>query len=62
MRTILKPCKMNGYDVGRGHVVKNVQDFPISRRIAMAYRRNPQGEVTDEIPALPLGWALVEME
>ncbi len=62
MRTILKPRKMNGYDVGRGHFVKNVQDFPISRRIAMAYRRNPQGEITDEIPALPLGWALVEIE
>ncbi len=61
MRTILKPRKMNGYDVGRGHTVKNVQDFPISRRIAMAYRRNPQGEVIGEIPALPLGWVLVEI-
>ena len=62
MRTILKPRKMGGCDVGRGHTIKNVQDFPISRRIAMAYRRNPQGDVIGEIPALPLGWALVEME
>lgn len=61
MRTILKPRKMNGYDVGRGHTIKNVQDFPISRRIAMAYRRSAQGEVTEEIPALPLGWVLVEI-
>lgn len=61
MRTILKPRKMGGYDVGRGHTVKNVQDFPLSRRIAMAYRRNPQGEVIGEISALPLGWALVEV-
>jgi len=61
MRTILKPRQMNGYDVGRGHTIKNVQDFPISRRIAMAYRRSAQGEVTDEIPALPLGWVLVEI-
>jgi CRISPR-associated protein Csm5 len=62
MRTILKPRKMGGYDVGRSHTIKNVQDFPISRRIAMAYRHNPQGEVIGEIPALPLGWVLVEME
>jgi len=27
----------------------------------MAYRRNPQGEVIGEIPALPLGWVLVEI-
>lgn len=62
MRTILKPRKMNGYDVGRGYTPRNVQDFPISRRIAMAYRRNPQGKVIDEIPALPLGWVLVEFD
>ncbi len=60
MRSILKPRNQNGYDVARGRKIHNVQDFPISRRIAMAYRRNPQGEITDEIPALPLGWALVE--
>lgn len=61
MRTILKPKKQDGWDVGRGHMPKNVQDFPTSRRIAMAYRRNAQGEVVGEIPALPLGWVLVEI-
>lgn len=61
MRTILKPRNQNGYDVARGHMPKNVQDFPVSRRIAMAYPTNAQGEVVNEIPALPLGWVLVEM-
>ncbi len=59
MRSILKPRNQGGYDVARGHQVHNVQDFPISRRIVMAYQRNAQGEVTAEIPALPLGWLLV---
>lgn len=59
MRTLLKSKKAGGWDVGRGHIPQNVQDFPTSRRIAMAYRRNAQGEVIDEIPALPLGWLLV---
>jgi len=40
---------------------ENVQDFPISRRIVMAYRRNAQGEITAEIPASPLGWVLVSV-
>jgi len=62
MRTLLKPRKQGGWDVGRGRMPKNVQDFPASRRIAMAYQRNAQGEVVAEIPALPLGWVLVEME
>lgn len=62
MRTILKPRNAGGWDVGRGHTPRNMQDFPVSRRIAMAYRRNAQGEVESEIPALPLGWVLVEME
>ena len=62
IRTLLKPRKAGGYDVGRGHAPRNVQDFPVSRRIAMAYRRNPQGEVTGEVPALPLGWVLVEVD
>jgi CRISPR-associated protein Csm5 len=60
MRTILQPKKQGGWDVGRGHVPRNVQDFPTSRRIAMAYQRDPQGEVAGEVPALPLGWVLVE--
>lgn len=62
MRTILKPKRQDGWDVGRGHMPHNVQDFPTSRRIAMAYQRDPQGEVTDEMPALPLGWVLVEVK
>ncbi len=62
MRKILAPRNQGGWDVGRGHMPRNVQDFPTSRRIAMAYQRNAQGEVVAEIPALPLGWVLVEME
>ncbi len=62
MRTILKPRKQGGWDVGRGHMPKNVKDFPVSRRIAMAYQRSPQGEINAEIPALPLGWVLVTVE
>lgn len=62
MRTILKPKKQGGWDVGRGHMPKNVQDFPTSRRIAMAYQRNAQGAVIGEVPALPLGWVLVEIK
>lgn len=61
MRKILASRREGGWDVGRGHFIKNVQDFPISRRIAMAYRRNDQDEVIAEIPALPLGWVLVEI-
>lgn len=34
--------------------------FPKSRRVAVAFQRRPDGGV-DEIPALPLGWVLVEM-
>lgn len=62
MRTILKARNQGGFDVGRGHTIRTVQGFPTSRRIAMAYPRNPQGQVAGEIPALPLGWVLVEME
>ncbi|MFZ5809615.1 MAG: type III-A CRISPR-associated RAMP protein Csm5 [Chloroflexota bacterium] len=62
MRTILKPRKQNGYDVGRGHIPKNPKDFPVSRRIAMAYQRDEAGNITKEIPALPLGWVLVTVE
>ena len=62
MRTILKSRKQGGWDVGRGHMPRDVRDFPTSRRIAMAYQRNAQSEVTAEIPALPLGWVLVELE
>lgn len=61
MRKILASKKQGGWDVGRGHMPHNVQDFPTSRRIAMAYQRNSQGEITAEIPALPLGWVLVEI-
>lgn len=61
LRTILKPRNQGGWDVGRGHKIHTVQDFPISRRIAMAYRRNQQGEIIEELPALPLGWVLVEV-
>ncbi|MEW6716439.1 MAG: type III-A CRISPR-associated RAMP protein Csm5 [Chloroflexota bacterium] len=35
--------------------------FPKSRRVAMAYTRNPQGKIVGETPAYPLGWVLVEM-
>lgn len=61
MRTILKSKKAGGWDVGRGHIPENVYDFPTSRRIVMAYRRDAQGEVVAEIPALPLGWLLVSV-
>ncbi len=61
MRTILKPIKQGGWNVGRGHIPKNVQDFPTSRRIAMAYQRNTQGTEIVETPGLPLGWVLAEM-
>jgi len=36
--------------------------FPKSRRVIMAYQRDPSGKVIGEQPALPLGWLLVEME
>lgn len=36
--------------------------FPKSRRVAMAYTRNAQGEITGESPAYPLGWVLVELQ
>ncbi|MDX9954950.1 MAG: type III-A CRISPR-associated RAMP protein Csm5 [Anaerolineae bacterium] len=61
MRAILKPEDANGWGVGRGHIPKNVQDFPTSRRIAMVYRRDAQGDITAEIPDSPLGWVLVSM-
>jgi len=61
MRAILKPRKQQWWDVGRCYMPKNVLDFPVSRRIAMSYQRNEQSEVTAEIPALPLGWVLVEI-
>lgn len=61
MRGILKARRDGGFDVGRGHVPHNIADFPISRRIAMGYLRNVQGEITREVPALPLGWVLVEV-
>ncbi len=35
--------------------------FPKSRRVAVAFRRDGQGRLI-EIPAYPLGWALVEMK
>lgn len=62
MRTILKPRKQGGYDVARGHMPNNVRDFPITRRIAVAYQRDGAGNITHEIPALPLGWVLVTVE
>lgn len=61
MKAILKPRNQKGWDVGRVHVPKNVSEFPVSRRVAMAYQRNAQGEVTREVPALPLGWVFVEV-
>jgi len=61
MRKILAPRHRGGWDVGRGRAPRDVQAFPVSRRIAMAYRRNAQGEVIAEVPALPLGWVLVEV-
>ncbi|MCS7247270.1 MAG: type III-A CRISPR-associated RAMP protein Csm5 [Anaerolineales bacterium] len=61
MQTLLKPRSQKGWDVGRGHIPKNVEDFPTSRRVAMAYQRNAQGEIVREVPALPLGWMLVEV-
>lgn len=62
MRAILKSREEGGWDVGRGKKPKFIKDFPVSRRIAMAYLRNAQGEVVKEIPALPFGWALLELE
>lgn len=36
--------------------------FPRSRRLAVSFRKNAQGEVVDELPAYPLGWAMVELK
>ena len=61
MRKILASRHRGGWDVGRGRAPRDVQVFPVSRRIAMAYRRNAQGEVIAEVPALPLGWVLIQV-
>ncbi|MCG2787969.1 MAG: type III-A CRISPR-associated RAMP protein Csm5 [Anaerolineae bacterium] len=62
METILKSRKVGGrYGVAAIGRRQPGDPFPKSRKIAMSYQRNPQGEVIGEIPALPLGWVLVEI-
>ncbi len=61
METILRPRREGGYGVARDKPPQNPQDFPLSRRVAVAFRRDRQGRSL-EIPAYPLGWVLVEMK
>lgn len=62
MERILKPVREGGYGIAAMGHRKPGDPFPKSRRVAMAYQRDEQGQVTHEIPALPLGWVLVEMK
>jgi len=40
---------------------RDVQAFPLSRRVAVSFKRGQDGR-TEEAPAYPLGWVLVEMK
>ena len=61
MSTILRSRHEGGYGVARKNPPRNPQDFPLSRRVAVAFKRNQDGYV-QESPAYPLGWVLVEMK
>ena len=51
---------INEYRLARGHREPG-DPFPKSRRVAVTFRRTPNGDLL-ETPATPLGWALVEMK
>ena len=61
MNTILKSRRDGGYGVARKRPPRNVQEFPLSRRVAVAFRRRDDGMMMEN-PAYPLGWVLVEMK
>ena len=60
MNTILKSRRDGGYGVARKKPPRNIQEFPLSRRVAVAFRRRDDGRMIEN-PAYPLGWVLVEM-
>jgi len=61
MHTILRPRYERGYGVARKKPPRTLSDFPLSRRVAVAFRKNDRGGIS-ETPAYPLGWVLVEMQ
>lgn len=61
MNTILKSKRDGGYGVARQRAPRNLQDFPLSRRVAVAFGRGKDGRMVEN-PAYPLGWVLVEMK
>ena len=61
MNTILKSRRDGGYGVARKRPPRNLQEFPLSRRVAVAFRRRDDGLMMEN-PAYPLGWVLVEMK
>ena len=60
MEGILQSPRDGGYGLARGR--RQAGDtFPKSRRVAMQVQRSRDGRIY-EVPASPLGWALVEMK
>lgn len=59
MNTILRSKREGGYGVAR-KAPRNPGDFPLSRRVAIAFVKGQHGKM-EESPAYPLGWVLVEM-
>jgi CRISPR-associated protein Csm5 len=60
MEGILQSPRDGGYGLARGR--RQAGDpFPKSRRVAMQVQRSRDGRIY-EVPASPLGWALVEMQ